>query len=290
MIGFRFSSRRPFDWLRTRIDRVIGNAHDGDDIRAEPSRVPDDVLVYAIGDVHGCLGQLDELLDRVRADADRQPDGMQRSLIFLGDYIDRGPDSAGVIERLVSLSMPGFSLRFLIGNHEQAMLEFLRDPVSGQDWLQFGGVATLASYGVTALHNLDDPVHLALLRDGLCRCLPPSHRVFLESLAPLAIIGDYAFVHAGIRPGLPLADQNQNDLCRIREPFLGFLGPHEKRIVHGHSISPFPEARHNRIGIDTGAYAGGPLTSVVLHGTTIRFMQARADGSRSGPSDAGPNR
>ncbi|CAO3403573.1 metallophosphoesterase family protein [Azospirillum palustre] len=247
-------------------------------------------MVYAIGDVHGCLGQLDELLDRVRADAGRQPDGMQRWLIFLGDYIDRGPDSAGVIERLVSLSMPGFSLRFLIGNHEQAMLEFLRDPVSGQDWLQFGGVATLASYGVTALHNLDDPVHLALLRDGLCRRLPPSHRVFLESLAPLTIIGDYAFVHAGIRPGLPLADQNQNDLCRIREPFLDFVGPHEKRIVHGHSISPFPEARYNRIGIDTGAYAGGPLTSVVLHGTMIRFIQARADGSRSSPSDAGPNR
>ncbi|WP_247875842.1 metallophosphoesterase family protein [Azospirillum sp. TSH100] len=239
--------------------------------------MPDDVLVYAIGDIHGCLGQLDRLLDRVRADADRSSAAGQRWLIFLGDYIDRGPDSAGVVDRLASLSLPGFSTRCLIGNHEQAMLEFLRDPVSGRDWLRFGGVATLASYGIANLHDLDGAASLLSLHDALCRRLPSSHRRFLETLEPMAIVGDYAFVHAGIRPSIPLADQTEHDLCWIRDSFLGFAGPHEKRIVHGHSISPFPEVRNNRIGIDTGAYAGGPLTSVVLCGMTIRFIQVRAN-------------
>lgn len=282
MTGFRFPSLGAVRPLRSLADRIFALIVGGEDMAesaAAPSTVADDELVYAIGDVHGSLSLLDDLLDRVAADACAAPGVVRRTLILLGDYIDRGPDSAGVIDRLDRLAMPGFAIRYLLGNHELAMLDFLRDPAAGRGWLRFGGVATLASYGVTDIRDMDDPVALTALRDRLRHNLPARHLAFLENLEPMATVGDYAFVHAGVRPGAPLAEQCLDDLCWIRDPFLSFAGRHDKRIVHGHSISPFPDVRDNRIGVDTGAYAGGPLTALALRGSGIRFLQARGRGA-----------
>ncbi len=257
--------------------RGVGGGGDDDAEEAvfPPFRVADDELVYAVGDIHGCLSLLEDLLGRIETDAANAAGIGRKTLIFLGDYIDRGPDSAGVIERLRCLSIPGFAVHCLIGNHELAMLEFLRDPSEGRNWLQFGGVATLVSYGLTDIRNIDDTAALTALRNRFADHLPPEHLTFLQGLSPMTLIGDYAFVHAGVRPGAPLTAQSLDDLCWIREPFLGFSGRHDKRIVHGHSIAMFPDVRDNRIGVDTGAYAGGPLTAVALRGATVRFLQAR---------------
>lgn len=282
MTGGWFSPGGGFDWFRTLIGSVasfVENARAEPDSEAAVSLVPDGDEVYAVGDVHGSLTLLDDLLARIGDDAKTAPGVGRRTLIFLGDYIDRGPDSAGVIERLAGLSMPGFTIHHLVGNHELAMLDFLRDPEGGQDWLRFGGIATLASYGVPGLRDTDDPAELTALRDRLRERMPPHHQTFLENLQPMVTVGDYGFVHAGVRPGVSLARQNLDDLCWIRDPFLTFPGRHEKRIVHGHSITPYPEVRDNRIGIDTGAYAGGPLTAIALRGSTIRFIQARPPAS-----------
>lgn len=240
-----------------------------------PSCVPEGMTVYAVGDIHGDRRRLDGLLDRIAEDAADGREDRERVLIFLGDYVDRGPDGRAVVERLSRHRPDGFAIHHLMGNHEWAMLDFLRDPVVAAGWLHYGGVSTLASYGVVGMRaECDEPLRVAL-RDRLAAALPDHHRAFLESLEPLVVVGDYAFVHAGVRPRVPLDAQRPEDLCWIREPFLDFTGRHGKRIVHGHTITPHPDVRPNRIGIDTGAYAGGPLTAVVLEGAGVRFLQVR---------------
>ncbi len=224
---------------------------------------PDD-LVYAIGDIHGRADLLDRLYRRIRAHSEDAAPG-RRVLVHLGDYIDRGPDSRGVIDRVMAPPLPGFAPVALLGNHEYLMLEFLKDPVEfGPGWMANGAAQTLASYGVAAPKRTDDPAELLWARDALDRALPPAHRQFLETLPAMYRAWIFAFVHAGVRPGVALDRQSVDDLIWIREEFLRSSANHGAVIVHGHSIALEPDFRPNRIGIDTGAYRSGKLTAVCL--------------------------
>lgn len=231
--------------------------------------------VYAVGDIHGELALLDRLLGLIAQDAARRPD-RRAVLVFLGDYIDRGPDSRGVLDRLIGGTPPGMEARFLAGNHEAALLDFIADPVANARWLGFGGAEALASYGVRASVGVRERARLKALRDQLLDRLPDAHRRFLAGLEDWASYGDYAFVHAGVMPGRALKRQRRDDLLWLREPFLSSPLRHEKIIVHGHTIVETPEIHPNRIAVDTGAYATGVLSAVVLDGPERLFLQARA--------------
>lgn len=241
----------------------------------EPS-VPAGLRVYAVGDVHGELRLLDVLLDRIAADiASAAPSGMRPLAVFLGDYVDRGHDSRGTLERLSSRPLGGVECRFLAGNHEQTMLDFLAKPETSGEWLRFGGAETLASYGIRVSAG-GGPAHFRVLRDRLAERLPDSHLRFLRALEPSVVVGDYLFVHAGIRPGRPLARQKTDDLLWIREPFLSSTRRHDKIVVHGHTVVEQPQMLPNRIGIDTGAYATGVLTALVLQDARRDIIQTGA--------------
>lgn len=239
----------------------------------QPPALPSGLAVYAIGDIHGELSALRNLLSEIVADAGRHPPATRRIIVCLGDYVDRGPDSRGVIELLAAGPPSGFELRCLRGNHDQAMLDFLREPEAAEDWFRFGAAATLDSYGIGTAGGTG-PGRLTGLRDALAAGLPPGHRAFLENLEPSMVLGDYAFVHAGIRPGRPFAQQDLHDLMWIREPFLSWPGRHEKVIVHGHSVVAVPQVLPNRVALDTGAYATGVLTAAALDGDRLRILQA----------------
>lgn len=234
-------------------------------------RAPDGCCLYAIGDIHGELDLLRRMLDRIHADARRRLDeeGCRASIVFLGDYVDRGADSKGVIDLLADMQCDagtgqGVACHFLLGNHEAALLDFLADPVANAGWLAFGGVEALMSYGVRASVGTTDPDRLAAIGTAFADRLPGHHRAFLERLDPLVVLGDYLFVHAGIRPGVALDQQAIDDLVGIREPFLSSAADYGKVIVHGHTIVDRPVISRNRIAIDTGAYATGILTAVAL--------------------------
>jgi serine/threonine protein phosphatase 1 len=229
--------------------------------------IPEGKIVYAIGDIHGRLDLLQTSLAAIESHAARQPAWWTKRIVFLGDYLDRGPDSAGVIDRLSNRPLSGFDCTALKGNHEQAMLEFLDADAPDPTWLRYGGVAALASYGIAVT---DRP--LAEIRDEMRARLPYGHIEFLRQLKLYVLEGDYLFVHAGVRPGIPLENQTTQDFLWIRDSFLRHESPHPWRVVHGHSISEIPEIRHNRIGIDTGAYASGVLTTLVLWQDRIDFL------------------
>lgn len=240
---------------------------------APPARyVPDGWRIYAIGDVHGCLDQLNRMLDAIAKDLDGWEG--RGHLIFLGDLIDRGPDSAGVIERLVSGELPGERATFLMGNHEEVMLECVDGSVERfRSWIQFGGLETLESYGLSRAEILEQASSLPhVIRD----IVPAGHVEFIRSFEDHIGIGDYLFVHAGIRPGVPLEDQSPRDLRWIRSGFLDNLVDHGPLVVHGHTIVPSVEVHRNRIAVDTGCYSSGTLTALVL------------DGSKKGRISIGP--
>jgi serine/threonine protein phosphatase 1 len=241
--------------------------------KTEPAAaaVPRGLRVYAIGDVHGRLDLLDRMLDLIEVDGATAPD-LVKYIVYLGDYVDRGPHSRGVIDRLAEGPPPGFGAVHLKGNHEASMLEFLEDIRIGPNWLTYGGTATLASYHVPPPHADAPHEDLEHAQEQLRRLLPAAHRTFLESLRTSVTIGDYLFVHAGVRPGVPLERQREGDLLWIREEFLRSGADHGKVVVHGHTICPEPELRPNRIGIDTGAFATNRLTCLVLEGTERRFL------------------
>jgi len=237
--------------------------------------------IYAIGDIHGRSDLLDRLHARIRAHAADEPPG-RRVVVHLGDYVDRGPDSRGVIDRVMASletgrfagPLTGFDCVALLGNHDAMMRDFLSDPLEiGPGWMMNGAAATLASYGVEAPRRPDDAKALLQARLALLQALPPAHRRFLETLAPMHREGRFLFVHAGIRPGVALDRQAVEDLIWIREEFLHSTADHGAIVVHGHSIAPEPEFRPNRIGIDTGAYRSGRLTAVCLSDITVSVLQ-----------------
>lgn len=241
-----------------------GWGYDGQTRMTSPilPRTPPGWRAYAIGDVHGRLDLLDRLLDAIAAERNSRPAG-KIAIVMLGDLIDRGPDSRGVVERLRNLDPSLGKLYCLMGNHEEVLLRIL----SGerglvQDWLMFGGAECLASYGVDArqVGRLPEREALALVK----RAIPANHAQFMSSFADTLRFGDYLFVHAGIRPGVPLEAQKQIDLRWIRGDFLDHHGAFEKIVIHGHTISMEIEERPNRIGIDTGAYRTGRLTALAL--------------------------
>jgi serine/threonine protein phosphatase 1 len=227
-------------------------------------RVPDPLRVYAVGDIHGRADLLRILLDKIQEDAARAG-GAERRIVFLGDYVDRGPNSKGVIELLLA-PPAGFSCAHLRGNHEDMLLTFLDRPESGNHWLWNGGKETLRSYGV------DPDSDLSALRDRLAAAMPETHHAFLRNLALREEIGDYAFVHAGVRPGIPIAEQDNEDLLWIRDEFLTSDADFGKVVVHGHTPTRQPVLAANRIGLDTGAFSSGRLSAVVLAGATRRIL------------------
>jgi len=232
------------------------------------AKVPNGLRVYAVGDIHGCSGQLAQLLRAIL----EEPWHGDKYLIFLGDYCDRGPDTKGVIDRLLALR-PGVRACFLKGNHDQTLLDFLDDPSVYRLWSGFGADQTLASYGVAPPESLDDCA-LRDARDRFAAALPPQHRRFLKNLSPSTRVGDYFFVHAGVRPGVALERQTDEDLLWIRDEFLMATAPFGAVVVHGHTPSEAPVRRANRIGVDTGAYLTGRLSAAVLEGDDCRFLFA----------------
>ena len=241
----------------------------------------DGEVIYAVGDIHGRYDLLKKALAQIAVDCGDEGlgEGGRRlpMLILLGDYIDRGPDSAKVLQALVWLKRRGeFALRLLKGNHEQALLAFLEDPEAHEDWLGYGGAETLASYGVTPPARGAGAPALGRARDALLDQMPASHLQLLEELEPMVLVGDYAFVHAGVRPDRPLAYQAENDLLWIRRGFIDASGPFERVIVHGHTwLSEQPQVTEHRIGLDTGAYTTGVLTVARLDQEGMRLVQVR---------------
>jgi len=239
------------------------------DFQPAPASLPPGHRVYAIGDVHGCDDQLASLHAMVAADLATRP-AVVPLLLHLGDYVDRGPDSAGVVARLAGGSpLPGVPggvpVINLMGNHERTMLDALHgERAAVTDWRISGGREALASWGLDAD---GDPA-------GWAAGIPAAHLAFLRGLALHHRVGGYLFVHAGIRPGLALADQLPDDLLRIRHAFLNSDADHGCVVVHGHSPTRGPVVRPNRIGIDTGAVFGRELTCLVLEDDRLAFLQA----------------
>lgn len=237
------------------------------------SAAPAGTRLYAIGDIHGQLERLCELRERIAADAEGAPE-RRKVVVHVGDYVDRGPDSRGVLELLTEEPLAGFDNIFLKGNHEDYMLRFLDGEIdAGAGWCANGGDATLASYGIDGVDRWPDFTQLLAWQKAFANAVPVHHRRFLEGLDLFHVEGDYAFVHAGVRPGVALEAQDSEDLMWIRETFHNSGADHGHVIVHGHSVAPKPESKANRIGIDTGAGYGRTLTAAVLVGTERRFLQ-----------------
>ena len=261
-------------------------------------QVPDGMRVYCVGDIHGRDDLLREMAEYVSADMKvRSFD--HAVTVFLGDYVDRGHGSKRVVEQLARGEWPT-PFTALGGNHENLLMAFLENAEVLAVWRSLGGLETLHSYGV------DVPLaragrDFAEVQAAFAARFPEHHRRFLERLDISTYIGDYFFCHAGVRPGVPLDRQNRDDLLNIRDPFLSSQVEHGKLVVHGHTPSVAPEIRHNRIGIDTAAYATGRLTCLVLEKDQRRFLHVggrdgvqrdvdRRGGSLSITPDNGSNR
>lgn len=271
--------------MKKYFERILGRA---DAVKAPPGQsrageaadiepfLPPGRRLYCIGDIHGRLDLLEELHELIRADAA----GFQgrAGVVYLGDYIDRGAQSKQVLDLLSEHPLAGFDAIHLLGNHEQAMLDFLADPRAGAMWLQFGGQATVMSYGV-GIGRLRRSTPVELLRDELEQKMPRAHLEFLANCRLLYSEGSYCFVHAGIRPGVALENQAAEDLLWIRDEFTRSRENHGCIVVHGHNIAREALFQPNRIGIDTGAFHSGVLTALVLEGGEQRLLQT---GSKRG--------
>jgi len=232
---------------------------------------PPNYRLYVVGDIHGRRDLLTRLLSMIEENAARYPDKVKR-LIFLGDYVDRGVESKEVLERLIQPFAAGLNPVFLRGNHDDRLLSFLKGDLSvAPAWLQLGGASTLASYGLNPF-GATDPKKLPALQKSFAKAFPASHLAFLKETLYAVTYGDYYFVHAGVRPGIPLAKQKPADQMWIRGDFLNHPKGLGKMIVHGHTIQTNPEIKANRIGIDTGAFATGKLTCLIIDGTERSFL------------------
>jgi serine/threonine protein phosphatase 1 len=238
----------------------------------DTARVPDGMRIYAIGDIHGRNDLLHRLLKQIEID-DLTRGAADTHIIFLGDLMDRGPDSAGVIDTAIALRDAGRKVRFLMGNHEEVFVRACRknDPKVTRFFLRIGGEATVLSYPITRAEYI--ALDMEQLSERFATLVPHEHIDFIESFEDQIIIGDYAFVHAGIRPGVPLAEQKPSDLRWIREDFVDQRGDLEKVVVYGHTIYDEVEERGSRIGIDTGAYASDKLTALALEGGERWYLQ-----------------
>jgi serine/threonine protein phosphatase 1 len=228
--------------------------------------LPEGIRVYALGDIHGRADLLKEMFTVIDADLARNP--VHRPIhVFLGDYVDRGPDSAGTLDLLIDRGRH-FETVCLKGNHEAYMLEVFRDPAKLAEWRKFGGLQTLMAYGLQPSLNPNAAEQIELI-ETLVKQVPDAHLRFLESLRPSFLCGDFFFVHAGVRPGIPLKEQTEADMLWIRDEFLDSEENFGKFIVHGHTPVREPEIRANRINIDTGAYATGNLTLLTIQGDSM---------------------
>lgn len=225
-------------------------------------------MIYAIGDVHGCLAQLLTLEALIINDAASVPG--QKWIVMMGDYVDRGPDSAQVIDHLLQPAPPGFKRFCLSGNHEVMMLDYLEAPRQDSSFLSFGGVETLRSYGIDIATA--ETVSPARLQQILATHIPQEHIDFIRHLPATLRVGETLFVHAGIRPGIAVEEQSEDDLFWIREPFLSTDFSGQLRVVHGHTPVENPNFTDGRISVDTGAFATGRLTAARLTADACRFI------------------
>ncbi|WP_336985810.1 metallophosphoesterase family protein [Altererythrobacter aquiaggeris] len=241
--------------------------------RRPVASIPEGHRVYAIGDIHGRLDLLDALIDAVEDD-DASAGKAISTVILLGDLVDRGPDSAGVIARARDWQQQR-NVRILAGNHEEMFLGALEKKETLRQFIRHGGRETILSYGVKKkdYNSASMEELLTIYRDAV----PEADIAFLKGFEELIVIGDYLFVHAGIAPDVAPNAQKRKDMLWIREPFLSYREPHSHVVVHGHTISDKVEDCGNRIGIDTGAYCNGRLTALVLEGSTRRYLTARDD-------------
>ncbi|MCT2558873.1 serine/threonine protein phosphatase [Tsuneonella sp. YG55] len=232
--------------------------------------VPAGERYYAVGDIHGRRDLFAALVDAIEADG-RGGGAARSTAVLLGDLIDRGPDSAGVVELAMQWSADR-PVELLAGNHEEMFLESFEDEAVLRHFLRHGGRETVLSYGIEK--SVYDGATLREIQSLMHEAVPAAHRAFLAAGRDNLVAGDYLFVHAGIAPNVPLAEQKQHHFRWIREPFLDHDAPHEHFVVHGHTITQGIDVRTNRLGIDTGAYRTGRLTALVLEGEGRRIIQA----------------
>ena len=238
--------------------------------------IPAGRRIYAIGDIHGRDDLFEAMIGAIEEDAAGHPDSM---VILLGDLVDRGPESAGVLIRARGWQQRR-PVRILAGNHEEMFVESFRRKEVLRHFLRFGGRETLLSYGIQP--RARGKAELAALQELMAAVVPEDHLEFIRGFEELIVVGDYAFVHAGIAPEVALKAQQPQDLRWIREPFLSYRGAHSHVIVHGHTIYDRAVIRPNRIGIDTGAFHSGRLTALVLEGTERRLIEAKVRKKKGG--------
>jgi serine/threonine protein phosphatase 1 len=237
---------------------------------APPPTVPDGTRYYAVGDIHGRCDLFEALADAIDDD-DRRAGPARTTVVLLGDLVDRGPDSAGVIARARRWGDER-KVDLLIGNHEEMFLDSFEDTGILRHFLRHGGRQTVLSYGIP--QQAYDEATLEELQQLMAARVPQGDRDYLSAGRDYLVVGDYLFVHAGIAPDVALDQQSSHHMRWIREPFLDHADPHEHFVVHGHTITDGIDGRANRMGIDTGAYRSGRLTALVLEGTERRTIQA----------------
>jgi serine/threonine protein phosphatase 1 len=242
-------------------------------VQGRPASLPAGLRIYAVGDIHGRLDLLDELVSRIKTDIEFRP--AARSLyVFLGDYVDRGPSSRQTIDRLIEHNEQSEAV-FLKGNHEQIALKCLSDRTLFDQWTRIGGLETLISYGIWP-DDLRSGSSIAVLQSAFHNALPQTHFRFFRELQTSFACGDFLFVHAGVRPGVELSQQKETDLLWIREEFLTSTEDFGKVIVHGHTPTHRVEVEPNRINIDTGAFATDCLTCLVIEGSSLSVIDTRS--------------
>lgn len=250
-----------------------------------------DRLTYAVGDIHGRRDLLHKMLDTINTDAEKLNE--KPRIVLLGDYIDRGPNSSGVLASLAELTRQKWcDLVILLGNHEYFLVNFFMNSQSGKDWLEFGGLEFLRSYGLRPPRDRNSAIEWKALLEDLIRVVPKEHLRVLYKATVYFIAGDYLFVHAGVKPGVAIENMGPETMLWIREEFLAAEWPSEYVVVHGHSAKQEPENLPWRIGVDTGAYATNVLTAVRLIGNSRDIIQVSMDddAGRAGPFQRGPGR
>jgi serine/threonine protein phosphatase 1 len=235
------------------------------------STLPEGVCIYAIGDIHGRADLLKKIHQKIRMDSVGN-NARRKIILYLGDYVDRGTQSKEVLDELIENPLRGFEHVYLMGNHEYAMMAFVNNPEEAEAWLQWGGDATLASYGIEMKDENDMLKTSAIMQGELTEALPEEHKEFLQKLELYYESGDYIFVHAGLRPGVPLQKQYIEDLLMIRDEFILSKEGFDKTIVFGHTIFKEPFIKADKVGLDTGAYHSSALTCGVFFENRMRLL------------------